>query len=90
MSDRITVKNLRSMIDHLNKQTGNADTPWTRKDGRAFSNIGNYHLSETYGGFSLHQMVNKGGGVNDVFGCGYTTKRDLYNRIRAYMIGLEN
>ena len=30
-----------------------------------------------------------GGGVRDVFSCGHVTKRDLYNRMSAYLVACE-
>jgi hypothetical protein len=34
-------------------------------------------------------MVNTGGGVTDIFGCGHVAKRDLANRMQAFIKGLE-
>jgi hypothetical protein len=52
------------------------------------ANIGNYHLSGAYGGFSLHRMDTDGGGVQDVLGCGHISKRDLYDRMHAFIRGI--
>lgn len=52
------------------------------------ANIGNYHLSGAYGGYSLYRMDNDGGGVQDVLVCGYISKRDLYYRMQAFIRGL--
>jgi len=45
----------------------------------------NFTLEMAYGGYSL-SMHN---GRSSVFNCGYTTKRDLFNRILAYMEGID-
>jgi len=58
-------------------------------DGSFDTQIGNFHLSHAYGGVCLHRMVNEGGGVTDIFGCGHVTKRDLANRMQAFIKGLE-
>ena len=50
--------------------------------------IGNYHIDGAYGGVSLHQMVNDGGGIRDVFSCGHVPKRELFDRICAFMEGI--
>ena len=42
-----------------------------------------YELDCAYGGYRLW----KGGSAR--LNCGYTTKRDLYNRINAYIEGIE-
>lgn len=88
---RITEAHLKAKVDWLNKMTGNPTDPYTRgADGHHKANIGNYHLSHAYGGVCLHQMANEGGGVRDIFNCGHITKRDLAERISAYMLGLEH
>jgi hypothetical protein len=33
--------------------------------------------------------MTEGGGVRDVFSCGHVTKRDLYNRMSAYLVACE-
>ena len=54
---RITRGMLDKKVEHLNKITGNPSAPWTRlENGKLRANIGNYHLSGAYGGWSLHQM----------------------------------
>jgi len=74
---RITQYMLEMKVDSLNRLKGfkNAN----------YSTIGAYTLSYAYGGVSLHRYVNKHGGVCDVFSCGHIPKRDLFNRICAYM-----
>ena len=87
---RINEKDLNNVIDRINKATGNALTPYTKEGEKYITNIGNYHLDCAYGGYSLEQMENENGGVNDVFRCGHVPKRDLYNRMQAFLVGLEN
>lgn len=85
----ITNKHLEGLIDRINIVTKNPTTSWTKfKNGNIKPNIGNYHLDEAYGGVALHQMVNEQGGVDDIFNSGYMTKRDLYNRLSAFLKGL--
>ncbi len=85
---KITQKDREAVVSRLNKVTKSPESSYTKtKDGKFKANIGNYHLSYAYGGVSLHRMSSIGGGVDDVFSCGHTTKRDLYNRIHAYLIG---
>lgn len=91
MAYRITEAHLKAEVEWLNKMTGNPTYPYTRDDsGQLKANIGNYHISHAYGGVCLHQMVNEGGGVRDIFNCGHITKRDLAERISAYMLGIEH
>ncbi len=82
---RVTEKQLKSLIDHLNKITGN--NPDQYSDGSA--NIGNYHLSCAYGGYALHQMTNEHGGVRLVVTGGHVPKRELFNLIHAYINGID-
>ena len=85
MSNRITIKTLRLNADMLNRITNSPSDAYT--NGRA--NIGNYHISRAYGGYSLHRMCNEGGGVSDIFNSGHVPARELHNLIWAYARGLE-
>jgi hypothetical protein len=87
--NRITEKDLEATVAYLNRLTNSPDTPYTRIDNKLNANIGNYHLSHAYGGVKLHRMVNEGGGVREPISTGYTTKRDLYNQLHAFIRGLE-
>ncbi len=87
--NRITEKDLKATVDRINRAT---DSPIesVQKTGTQYEwQIGNYHLSFAYGGVSLHRVVGVSGGVSDVFRCGHTTKRDLYERMHAFLAGLE-
>ena len=74
---RVTEKDLKNLVARLNKMAG--------FDNPEYSTIGAYCLSFAYGGVSLHRYVNERGGVTDVFRSGHVPKRDLYNRIHAYI-----
>jgi hypothetical protein len=85
MSNRITDKNLDGLCDVINRVTGSPESPYV--DG--VCQIGNYHIGSAYGGVSLQRMSNASGGVTEPLYCGYTTKRDLWNRMHAFLKGLE-
>lgn len=86
--NRITIKDLRIAANRLNVETNGPLEQSTRIDGRYSANVGNYHISQAYGGYSLHLMSNTSGGVHDVFHCGHVPARDLYNRIQGMFAGL--
>ncbi len=87
--DRITEARLEAIVKRINEVTKSPMTPWRKEGGRIKANIGNYHLSFAYGGVELNRMCNEGGGVTCPLGSGHTTKRDLANRMWAYLAGLE-
>jgi hypothetical protein len=93
MTTRITEKDLQAVCDRINRTCGTPLTPYEfqpAKDGapsKYVAQIGCYHLSHAYGGVALHRMYNEGGGVSDVFG-GHVTKRDLYERMHAFLRGI--
>lgn len=89
MSSRITRKQLDSATEGLNRVTKSPLEPYTREDGRARANVGNYHISGAYGGYSLHQICNESGGVRDVFNCGHVPARELLPLIWAFRNGFE-
>jgi hypothetical protein len=86
---RITNKQIEAQISHLNRITGSPETPWTRKDGRNTANIGNYHLSQAYGGACVHRMENTGGGVSTPICNGHVPKREIYGLLVAFIAGIE-
>ena len=86
---RITEKQLESACAAINQLTKSPlETYVKSKSGKYTAQIGNYHLSHAYGVVSLHRIMSKGGGVEDVFRCGHVTKRDLFNRIQAFIVGV--
>lgn len=93
MAHPITTKDLEGVVSRLNKITDSPQTPYSTiamADGtkKHRANIGNYHLDWAYGGVALHRITNEAGGVTVPIHSGYTTKRDLYNQIHAYINGL--
>lgn len=85
--DRITRKELDYFVNELNVLTNNPLKPYEQVNGKLIGQIGNYHLYGAYGATALHQTMNEGGGVHEVFGL--STKRELYNNIRAMIKGIE-
>ena len=87
---RITEKMLQMRVDYLNKITGNPESPYlATQDGHMIAQIGNYHLDHAYGGVSVEQMVNENGGVNTLFSLGHIPKRELFDKLCAYIEGYE-
>lgn len=88
---RITDKQLESVVERLNRITNSPLSTYVKDNsGKYIAQIGNYHLSHAYGGVTLHRMHSEGGGVTTPLGCGYTTKRDLYNQLHAFIKGIES
>ena len=85
---RISKQLLQNKVDTLNRMTGNPVEPYRKEGEKWIANVGNYHLSGAYGGFSLHRMGNESGGISDIFSCGHIEKRQLANLIDAYMAGI--
>ncbi len=89
MSNRITNAMLENAVEFLNELTDSPKETYVKKpNGKYEAQIGNYHLSGAYGGVSLHRICTKGGGVEDVFSCGHIPKRLLFEKIRAFRLGL--
>jgi hypothetical protein len=87
---RTTIKHLRPLVDRLNRTAGHPLEPWSRgEDGKLRSNIGNFHIDQAYGGFSLHQMLSEDGAIRDVFRIGYVSARALYDQMHAFLRGIE-
>ena len=86
--DRITEKMLQQMVKVLNNQAGTPQEPYTKgSDGKYTPNANCYHLDHAYGGVGLCQMCETGTGVRSIIG-GHMPKRELYDRLRAFIDGI--
>jgi hypothetical protein len=88
MTQRTTVKTLRTLVDNLNDYTGHPRQAWgPSPDGKGMRSIeGCYVLDCAYGGYRLAQIVGETGGERNItprYGAAVTA--DL---IRAYMDGI--
>ena len=87
---RITIKDLNAVCERLNRITGSPLVGYMKgEDGKYQSQVGNFHISQAYGGYSLCRMANEAGGVSDVFYSGHVPARDLYNQMQAFIRGIE-
>lgn len=90
--NRITDKMLESRIAYLNKITGMPPAPYAKaEDGTYKPCAGNYHLSHAYGGVCVHQMSMREGctGVSTPINSYHEPKRDCFNRLNAFISGIE-
>ena len=87
--ERITNAHLEHQVDTINELTKSPAEPWTSTGGRSKANVGNYHIDGAYGGVELSRMISDGGGTSAPLGSGHVTKRELYNRLRAFIAGIE-
>lgn len=86
--NRITRSFLEAKAATINSMRGVPAEPYRTVNGKAVANVGNYHISGAYGGYSLHRMCNESGGVSDVFSCGHIPARQLAALMSAYTAGL--
>jgi len=87
--ERTTRKQLDFLCARINSAKKTPAKPYENVNDKLLGQLGNFHLSGAYGGVCLHQTMNESGGVRDVFSCGHVTKRDLYNRMSAYLVACE-
>ena len=89
---RTTTKHLESLIKQLNELPHKPIEPnyllTTNEGKKLYWNIGNYHLVSAYGGYDLAQVVNDGGGITKPLYGGMVSKRELYNKLTAYINGV--
>ena len=90
MTQRISIKRLEAMVEHLNKITDSPSAAHTRQaNGKLVANIGNWHVSQAYGGVCVERMTNESGGVSCPIWMGYIPKREAYDRLSSFIRGLE-
>ena len=88
---RITNDQLENLCGIINRLTNSPQDPYSLgMDAKYHPNAGCYHLSGAYGGTGLIRMCEQGTGVTDVFNCGHVPKRELYHRMQAFILGLQN
>jgi hypothetical protein len=85
MTTRVTEAQLEAIVKRINVATGSPLEPYVNR----VAQIGCYHLSGAYGGVSLHRMTCTSGGIKDVFNCGHITKRELADRMYAFLDGFD-
>ena len=86
---RITKKQLQARIETINSILNRPVTPYSQVEGKLVANIGNFSLSQCYGGYCVHLMVNDGGGVSTPIWNGHISARDAYDRISAFIAGIQ-
>ena len=90
MTTRTTLAHLQAIVDRINRTTNSPLAPYTREGVMGYrANIGNYHLSQAYGGAALYRMANESGGCSDVLRIGHVSKRELEAAMHAFIAGLE-
>jgi hypothetical protein len=89
-AQRITLKFLNAQCERLNRVEGAPLTAYSKEEstGKYTANIGNYHISQAYGGYSLHRITNAGGGVSNPLSVGYVPARELSGLLSAYIAGM--
>jgi len=86
---RITEKHLQSLVDKLNQLMDKNLQPYDMSKTENRANIGTYVLSGAYGGWQLAQISNEHGAQSQPLGGGFETKRETYEKILAFIRGIE-
>lgn len=96
MGYRYTMRDLEGLVDRLNLEVGADPKPYRdateaeKAAGfHAVGNVGTHYLMGAYGGHKLVQITNYSGGVRDVLRIGYSSKRELYHAMHAYLDGID-
>lgn len=86
MSNRVTNKDLKTLVDQLNRKSKCSTDPYT--NGKA--NVGTYYIDGAYGGVRLVQLVNESGGIRVISPFSYGTKRELYVFLSGMLEAIES
>jgi len=85
MANRISIKDLEQLALTINELTGSPLKPYIG----GVAQVGNYHISQAYGGVCLHRMHSAGGAVTTPLASYHEPKRALYNHMQAFIAGLQ-
>jgi hypothetical protein len=88
MAQRVTKATLEYLALKINEITDKPKKPWIKEDGKLKAQIGCHFVSYNAAGVSLDRICNEGGAVTTLFSFESMTKRDLSNRMRAFITGL--
>ena len=86
---KVTRSVLESKANTINKLLNSPLESSRMVDGKWFANVGNFHISGAYGGYSLHRMVNESGGCFDVLTNGHISAKELAGLMSAFIYGLQ-
>ena len=97
MQNRITIEDLKRQCEILNRHFGYALEPYSTQiiettggeHQMSRPNPDVFHISQAYGGVSIHQMAKHGTGVRDVLSIGHLPKREVWNRMNAYIVAVK-
>ena len=85
---RITKSDLEATVERINKALGTPLEPYTKVNGKYQPNANCRHLEWAYGGVKMVRMCNTGTGTDDTLPTGFGTKRELFDAMHSYLIGL--
>jgi len=86
----ITQKQLESLVDQLNQIAGeNPNAYDMAKQPGNRANVGTYVLDGAFGGWQLARINSGGGGQSQPLGGGFDSKRETYEKVRAFIRGFE-
>jgi hypothetical protein len=85
---RINKKDLEILVNRINKITNSPMEYALKVDGKYKIQVGHFHLDGAYGGWKLVRTVNDGGAIEEIT-YGFISKRELYEKMKAYLSGLE-
>jgi hypothetical protein len=86
---RITKNDIKRLATRINEITNSALEYSTEVNGKRVINVGHYCIGYAYGGCRLDRVCSDGGGISVISTNGYGTKRELYNWMTAFVVGLE-
>lgn len=85
-TERITRKNLENLLPYFCKVMG-------LEPFKGYTNnkahVGGVYLDGAYGGWTLHKVMNEGGGVRTLLRRGHVPARELFQAMHDAMEGVE-
>ena len=101
--NRITLNDIEAQLVYLNDITHSPERPYGRKEfgkwvgggrlgrsgGLGRAQVGNYHLSQAYGGVCVHRVATEAGGITTPLSQSHISKRECYVELVAFIKGIE-
>jgi hypothetical protein len=91
MSDNYTKTKLKALVDRLNELTGSPMQTYAPPNGQGthVPQVGNWHISQAYGGYCVARIVTESGGCSQPIWEGHVPARLACLQTIAFLKGLE-
>ena len=77
------------MVERLNRMTNSPEKPYLQNaEGILVPQVGNWHVSQAYGGYCVCRIVTDSGGCSEPIWSGHVAAKEACTRLDAFLKGI--